>query len=114
MLHVLVNFLLQVDADGAVCANDLIGADAGIRGNVAAWIWDFHVGGIISDGVMRALDGRGDKSLQEILADCGAGGNRLAGITMGGEGRDVRPHHTTLTDPRYSSRRAEDGATWVA
>ena len=68
-LHVLVNFFLKIDADGAVSANDLVGADASAGSNVAAGVRDADVGGVVTDDVMGALDGCCD----EAIGECGLG-----------------------------------------
>lgn len=48
-LHVLVNLLLQVDVQGAVGADDDIGADAEMCRNVAAGVGDFEIASIVGD-----------------------------------------------------------------
>jgi hypothetical protein len=69
-LHVLVNFFLKIDADGAVSANDLIGADAIARSNVAAGVRDADVGGVVTDDVLGALDGCRDQAIDECGLPC--------------------------------------------
>jgi hypothetical protein len=39
-----VNFLLQVDSDGAIGTNDFIRANPGIRGHVPTRVRNAHVG----------------------------------------------------------------------
>ena len=62
LLHVLVNKFLQVDADGAVDADNFVGANAGIGGDVTIWIGDVNVGGelLVANGVGGAFVGGGD------------------------------------------------------
>jgi hypothetical protein len=63
--HILMDFFLKVDADGAVSANDFVGADAGAGGDVPSRVGNADVGGIVADDVMRALDGGGDEAVEE-------------------------------------------------
>ena len=64
-LHVFVDFFLQINADSAIDADDLVSADAGVCGNVAIGIGDVNVLGIIADGVMGAFDRSGHEFLGE-------------------------------------------------
>src|SRR5260370_40929565 len=68
LLHVLVDLFLQIDAHGPIQPNDLIGAYARVSRNVSARVWNSDVGGDVAHGVMRALDGSGDKAVVEFLA----------------------------------------------
>jgi len=56
-----MNFFLQVYANRAVNADDLVGANAGVRRNVAARIWNPNVPRNIPDVVVRAFNRRGDQ-----------------------------------------------------
>ena len=64
-LHVFVNFFLQVDADGAIDANDLVGADTGVGGNVSMGIRYTNVGRIVANRVVGPFDGGGYQFLRE-------------------------------------------------
>ena len=43
--HILMNLLLQIYADGAVCANDFIGADAGFGRDIPVRVRNPDVSG---------------------------------------------------------------------
>ena len=93
-LHVLVNFFLKIDADGAVSANDLVGADASARSNVAAGVRDADVGGVVTDDVMGALDGCGDEAIGECwvaLLGARAGIEVANGSRRGPQRNKMRP-----------------------
>ena len=51
-----MNFFLEINAYGAVGADDHIGANASVGWNISARICDSHVGWIVSNRVMGALD----------------------------------------------------------
>ena len=53
--HVFVDLFLQVDANGAVRADDFIGADARAGWNISVRIGNTDVGGIVTNGVVRSL-----------------------------------------------------------
>ena len=57
--HVFVDLLLKVNTDFAVNPNDLVGADAGIRGNVSARIRYAHVVCDVAHMNVRAFDSGG-------------------------------------------------------
>src|SRR6266852_2476085 len=65
--HILVNLLLQINADGAVCTNDFISANTGARRNVPVRIGNADVSRIITDGVLCALYGGSDEFLKKLL-----------------------------------------------
>src|SRR5205807_10408079 len=65
--HVSVNFLLKVDANGAIRANDFVGADACGRGHVPIRVRGADVRGIIANDVMRTFDSGSDEAIEEIL-----------------------------------------------
>ena len=46
--HVFVDFLLKIDSHGAVDADDFVGADSGVGGNVATGVRNAYVGGVMS------------------------------------------------------------------
>jgi len=69
--HVLVDFFLQVDAEGAIGAYDFVGADAGVGGNIAIGIGNSDVCRIVADDELCALDCRRGESLQEGLVEIG-------------------------------------------
>lgn len=76
-LHVLVDLLLQVDAEGSVGADDDIGADAQFNGNVSTRIADLHIGRVIADRAPDLGLGSGHQFLLPALrADgrCGEAG----------------------------------------
>jgi len=64
--HVLVNFLLQVDPDGSVSADDFVRADSSVGGDVAAGIGDANVSAVIANRMVRALDGCGCKPVEKV------------------------------------------------
>jgi hypothetical protein len=68
LLHVFVNFFLQVDAYSAVAANDLVGANAGVRRNVPARIRNSDISGNVANRMVRALDGGSNQVACELLA----------------------------------------------
>jgi len=59
--HVLVNFFLQVNTNGAVGADHFVGADPGIGGNVTTRIRNSRPAGNVAHRVMSALHGGGDQ-----------------------------------------------------
>src|SRR6267154_1790143 len=65
--HVLVNFFLQVNSNGAICPNNFIGAHAGVGRNIAIRIGNADVSRVIADDVVSAVDGSGDQFLQKLL-----------------------------------------------
>ena len=60
-----MDFLLEVNAEGAVGADDFVGADAGVGGDVAIWVGDSDVGWIVTDGELCAGDGGGGEAIEE-------------------------------------------------
>ena len=83
--HVLVDELLQIPAEGAVAADDLIRADAGIGRHVAPWVVELHISGVIADLLMgtvqRGMDEAGGEAL--VLRRMAASFfGKLAGIGM--------------------------------
>jgi hypothetical protein len=72
--HILMNFLLKIDADGAVCPNNFIRADTGFGRNIPVWVGNADVGRIIANRNVRALHGSLDQFLKELLVcwrNCG-------------------------------------------
>src|SRR5215472_14703447 len=71
--HILVNFLLQVDADCAISADDFIATDPRIGRDVTPGIRNTHVGRIITNDMMSALDGSSNQSPQKLFlrGSCG-------------------------------------------
>ena len=67
MHHVLVNVFLQVNANCPVGPDDFIGADARVGRNIAPWIWNPHVGGIVAHRVMRAFESSGNECAEKIF-----------------------------------------------
>ncbi len=65
--HILVNLFLQINPDCPVCANDFIGANAGIGRNVPVWVRNADVSRVISDGMVRAFNGGVDEFLEKLL-----------------------------------------------
>jgi hypothetical protein len=65
--HILMNFLLQIDTDGAVCANDFMGADTGFSRNIPVWVGNSDVRRIIANAKVRTLNGRLDQFLKKLL-----------------------------------------------
>jgi len=64
-LHVVVNFFLQVNADGAIDADDLVGANTGVGGDVSIGIRYTNVGRILTNRVVGPFDGDGHQFLRE-------------------------------------------------
>src|SRR6266568_5911165 len=96
LLHVLVDFLLEVDSNGAVGTDDLISANASFFGNVAAGIRNADVRRVVTHAVMRSFLSGGDQLFLEFPARSEAGGLRLR--CGGGD------------DDRKSSKNCESGA----
>ena len=61
-----MNLFLQIDADGSVCANDFVGANASFGRNVSVWIGNSHVRRIIADADVGALYGGLGQFPQEL------------------------------------------------
>jgi hypothetical protein len=62
-----MDFLLKIDAHSTVAANNLIGANAGIRRNVPTGIRNSNVGRNITDRMMSALDGGDNEASGKFL-----------------------------------------------
>lgn len=77
LLHVFMDFFLKVDSHCAVRTNDLIGAYAGVFGNIAAGIRNANVGGVVTHGVLRSFFCGGDQLSEELLARTKARWSRL-------------------------------------
>src|SRR5713226_4552977 len=124
--HILVNLLLQINADGAVCANDFIGANTGARRNVPVRIGNADVSRIITNGVLRALYGSSDEFLKKLLVrqrSCrrvlGQCGQKSQGKEKKGEGvshsqRDQRTDLIRCSRRRQSLACLVDGDRAVA
>lgn len=54
--YVFVDFLLQIDSNGAIDPNNFIGANARAGGYIAVRVTDADVIGNVADGVARALN----------------------------------------------------------
>ncbi len=65
--HILMDLFLQVDAHSAVTANHLVGADTGVRRDVAARIRDSDIGRNMANRMMRTLYSRSDETAREIF-----------------------------------------------
>lgn len=97
LVHVLVDFFLEVDPNRAVRANDFVGTYAGVFGNIPARIGYANVGRIVTHTVMRSFFCRGDQLLEELLAR-----NEVGRLGLG---------ETVAGDERKSSaERCEDDA----
>jgi hypothetical protein len=99
--HVLVDLLLQVDADGAVDADDLVGAGADAGRDVAPGIGDAAITAVVADLVLRALDRGGHQPGDEVLARGGRrrlGGERPQQDEAGSGQRQMLhgQHHSSL------------------
>jgi hypothetical protein len=82
-LHVLVDELLQIEAEGAVAADDFVRADAGVGGHIATGVIELHIGGIVADtlagAVQCGMDETGGKGF--VLRRVAAGFfSKVAGI----------------------------------
>lgn len=66
--HIFVNLLLQVYANSPIRSNNLVRAYAGFGRNISVRIRNTDVSGIITDGMVRSLDGSGHQFLQKLLA----------------------------------------------
>jgi hypothetical protein len=62
-----MNLFLQADADGSVCANDFIGANAGFGRHIPVWVGNSHVRRIIANTDVCALYGGLDQSRKKLL-----------------------------------------------
>lgn len=69
--HIFVDCLLKVDTDGPIRANNLIGADTGVGGNVSAWVGDPVVCRIVPDMMVRPLNRCSDEPAEEFLTNAG-------------------------------------------
>ena len=78
-LHVLVNFFLQIDADGAINSNDLVVANTGVCGHVAVGIRDTNGGRLVPHRVVGAFNG----SSREFLRECDPGRVRGSSVLSG-------------------------------
>ncbi len=58
--HVFMDVFLEIYADGAIAANDLIGADAGAFGHITAGIRNPDIVRNVPDRMVRSLDGGPD------------------------------------------------------
>jgi len=74
--HILMNFLLQIDANSAVCTNNFVGTNSGFRRDVTVWVGNADVRGIIANGEVRAFYRSLDQFLKEFLL-CGRNCKRL-------------------------------------
>lgn len=60
--HVFVNQFLKIHAHGAINADDLVGAYAGIGGHVSVGVMDADIRGIVADRMRDALSRGGDET----------------------------------------------------
>src|SRR6266481_3809518 len=77
--HVFVNFLLQIHANGSVGANNLVGADSGVRGHVSAWIIEMDVRGNVLHRVIGALYRRSNEHVKKVPTRISARRSSLCG-----------------------------------
>lgn len=75
--HVFVDFLLKIDADGAIGTNDFVGADTRVRGDVSAGIVEMDIRRDVLHGMICAFDRRGDEFVQELLTRISGGWSDL-------------------------------------
>ena len=61
LLHVFVDFFLEVDSNHAVRTDNLISAYAGILGDISAGIRNANICWIVAHGVMRSFLSGGDQ-----------------------------------------------------
>ena len=54
--HVLVNLLLEINAERPVGPDDLIGAHTCMLRNVSIRVWHSHIRAIVADGMVRSFD----------------------------------------------------------
>jgi hypothetical protein len=66
-LHVFVNFLLQVDPQRAVGADDLVGTNTCVRAHITTGVRNANIGWIVSDAMVCPLDGCGHQFSEELL-----------------------------------------------
>ncbi len=92
-------FFLQIYAHRPVPANDLIGASAGVCGDVPARVRDADIIGLIADCMLRALD---------------SGSHEPAGEIRAGTGGSLRHLPTGTEAPRITNSRAKLGAVRIA
>jgi hypothetical protein len=64
--HVIMNFLLQINAERAIAANDFVRAHAGIGWNIATGIGDANVVRNVACRVVAAFDGRSTEFREKI------------------------------------------------
>ena len=65
MQHILVNLFLQINSNCAIRTNDFISAYASVSRNVAVWIRNSDVSRVVTNGMVRALDGGVNQLLKE-------------------------------------------------
>ena len=65
-----MHFFLQIDADGAISANHLVGANAGCSRHISAGISQTNVGWVIANGMLGAFKGCSSKLAKEKLPRC--------------------------------------------
>src|SRR5258708_39754013 len=82
--HVVVDFLLQIDAYGPVRANNFVGTDAGAGGNVAVAGRDCNIRSVIADGGVGPFDCRCVQSTEKSLIRLASARNEL-GLTYGSD-----------------------------
>lgn len=71
VLHVFVNFLLQIDAKGAVNPNNFIAANARIWRDVSSRIRNSNISGIVADCMCCSFNRCSGEALQEFLLRIG-------------------------------------------
>ena len=71
VLHVFVDFFLQIDTYGTVRADDFVGTNTCVSGHIAARVRDANISRIVADGVMGSLNSRGNQCTQKLLVRCG-------------------------------------------
>src|SRR5437667_8020533 len=99
LLHVLVDFLLQVHTHSAVGTNDFVGANSGIARNISSRIGNAHIRRVITNLMVGSFDRGSPELTQEILPTGGNGRITLrqrAGISECQEGRQKTPRHESL------------------
>ncbi len=84
-----MHFFLQIDANGTIRANDLVGANACVGGNVSARVRNADVLGNITDRMMSSLNRGGDQSAREFLTRSQCRGTGL------GEDFYRKPHRSS-------------------
>ncbi len=94
--HIFMNFLLQINADCAIRADDFVGTHARVSGNIATRIRNVNVGGVIANRMMSTLNRSVHQLLEKQLPVCR--------VRRAGGQRTVRPRKPFPKERRRTRR----------